>query len=114
LIGDVLRDDGVDSLDTAVIFAGPFGIGLEEAGGMSMELAGMVGMAIVSALVKAIGGSHEPRQSRPHVAQAGSMSLICVGTTSCGWKSEGVMMPHPEATHMGIPWYAAPSGSPVR
>jgi hypothetical protein len=75
-VDGVAKGDCVGSPGTVVIFAGPSSTGLEEAGGMLVELAGAVGATIVSALLKAIGGSHEPRKSRPHDAQAGSIPRI--------------------------------------
>jgi hypothetical protein len=70
---EVVDDDCIELSGSAVTFAGPSSTGLEEAGGIVVWSAAVVGTAILAALVKAMGGSHEPRQSRSHVAQAGSI-----------------------------------------
>ena len=99
---DTGTDDGPTLLGDAVALAGQSIVDLGEAGSVRIGSEGVVGPAIDFALDSAIGGSQEPLQSRSHVDQAGSISRMCVGTTSCGWKREGVMMPQPEAMQIGI------------
>ena len=75
-VADVGKDECVDPPGAAVTFAGPSSMGLDEAGGVLLGFVAVVGTIIASPLVNAIGGSHEPRQSRPHVAQEGSISRM--------------------------------------
>lgn len=66
----------VNSTGEDVTFAGRFMVAFGEAGSVKIGSVRLVGTAMDAAPDKAIGGSHEPRQSRSQVAQAESISRI--------------------------------------